>query len=252
MPGIVVAQNFKNNALPSGESLASALIADAGVKNWFQADANSVTLSGSDIASFNDRKGTASKLTRADAANGATLVSNAFGPYSGARFNAVESDRSLFNGNSLDLTQQFSWSGVATLRALAATSNLCGTFTSSLVRAILNVSVSGGNAGKLTFLMGTATCVGPTLELNQPFAFACGYDGTNIFLRVNGNISSVAAAGSPSSSAFALGALPGGSQFWDGDVSDIVMCNVALNTSAGASLLSKLAAFYKDVYGLTL
>ncbi len=42
-------------------------------KNWFQADANSVTLSGNDIASFNDRKGTASKLTRADAANGATL-----------------------------------------------------------------------------------------------------------------------------------------------------------------------------------
>ncbi|HFO3013306.1 TPA: hypothetical protein ACHJHX_005144, partial [Klebsiella pneumoniae] len=110
MPGIVVAQNFKNNALQAGESLASALIADSGVKNWFQADANSVTLSGNDIASFNDRKGTASKLTRADAANGATLVSNAFGPYSGARFNAVESDRSLFNGDALDLTQPFSWS----------------------------------------------------------------------------------------------------------------------------------------------
>jgi hypothetical protein len=33
MPGIVVAQNFKNNALQAGESLASALIADSGVKN---------------------------------------------------------------------------------------------------------------------------------------------------------------------------------------------------------------------------
>ncbi|HAJ4166570.1 TPA: hypothetical protein R3V07_004943, partial [Escherichia coli] len=86
MPGIVVAQNFNNTALPAGESLASALIADSGVKNWFQADANSVTLSGNDIVSFNDRKGTASKLTRADAAKGATLVSNAFGQYSGARF----------------------------------------------------------------------------------------------------------------------------------------------------------------------
>ncbi|HBS6094709.1 TPA: hypothetical protein MAL34_005151 [Klebsiella pneumoniae] len=251
MPGIVVAQNFKNNALPAGESLASALIADSGVKNWFQADANSVTLSGNDIVSFNDRKGTASKLTRADAAKGATLVSNAFGQYSGARFNAAESDRSLFSGDVLDLTQPFSWSGVATLRALAASSNLCGTFTSSSVRAILNVSPTT-NAGKLQFLYGSATCVGPTLDLNTPFAFVCGYDGTNIFLRVNGVMASVAAAGSPSSSAFALGALPGGSQFWDGDVSDLFLCTVAMNTSAGASLLTKLTAFYEDVYGLTL
>ena len=251
MPGIVVAQNFKNNALPAGESLASALIADSGVKNWFQADANSVTLSGNDIVSFNDRKGTASKLTRADAAKGATLVSNAFGQYSGARFNAAESDRSLFSGDVLDLTQPFSWSGVATLRALTATSNLCGTFTSSSVRAILNVSPTT-NAGKLQFLYGSATCVGPTLDLNTPFAFVCGYDGTNIFLRVNGVMASVAAAGSPSSSAFALGALPGGSQFWDGDVSDLFLCTVAMNTSAGASLLTKLTAFYEDVYGLTL
>ncbi|WP_411544454.1 hypothetical protein [Klebsiella pneumoniae] len=251
MPGIVVAQNFNNTALPAGESLASALIADSGVKNWFQADANSVTLSGNDIVSFNDRKGTASKLTRADAAKGATLVSNAFGQYSGARFNAAESDRSLFSGDVLDLTQPFSWSGVATLRALAASSNLCGTFTSSSVRAILNVSRTT-NAGKLQFLYGSATCVGPTLDLNTPFAFVCGYDGTNIFLRVNGVMASVAAAGSPSSSAFALGALPGGSQFWDGDVSDLFLCTVAMNTSAGASLLTKLTAFYEDVYGLTL
>ncbi|HFT4582518.1 TPA: hypothetical protein ACHV90_002007 [Klebsiella pneumoniae] len=251
MPGIVVAQNFNNTALPAGESLASALIADSGVKNWFQADANSVKLSGNDIVSFNDRKGTASKLTRADAAKGATLVSNAFGQYSGARFNAAESDRSLFSGDVLDLTQPFSWSGVATLRALAASSNLCGTFTSSSVRAILNVSPTT-NAGKLQFLYGSATCVGPTLDLNTPFAFVCGYDGTNIFLRVNGVMASVAAAGSPSSSAFALGALPGGSQFWDGDVSDLFLCTVAMNTSAGASLLTKLTAFYEDVYGLTL
>ncbi|WP_187416113.1 hypothetical protein, partial [Klebsiella pneumoniae] len=202
-------------------------------------------------ASFNDRKGTASKLTRADAAKGATLVSNAFGQYSGARFNAAESDRSLFSGDVLDLTQPFSWSGVATLRALAASSNLCGTFTSSSVRAILNVSPTT-NAGKLQFLYGSATCVGPTLDLNTPFAFVCGYDGTNIFLRVNGVMASVAAAGSPSSSAFALGALPGGSQFWDGDVSDLFLCTVAMNTSAGASLLTKLTAFYEDVYGLTL
>ncbi|ELV5035003.1 hypothetical protein SHB64_004299, partial [Escherichia coli] len=159
---------------------------------------------------------------------------------------------SLFSGDVLDLTQPFSWSGVATLRALAASSNLCGTFTSSSVRAILNVSVSGGNAGKLQFLYGSATCVGPTLDLNTPFAFVCGYDGTNIFLRVNGVMASVAAAGSPSSSAFALGALPGGSLFWDGDVSDLFLCTVAMNTSAGASLLTKLTAFYEDVYGLTL
>lgn len=252
MPGFRIPQRFNNPALLPGGSIAEALKADTGLLHWFQADANSVTLSENDIVSFNDRKGTASKLTRANAANGATLISNAFGSYSGARFNAAESDRSMFSGDAQDLTQPFSWAGIATLRTLAATSNLCGTFTSSNVRAILNVSTSGGNAGKLVFQLGTATCVGPTLDLNQPFAFVCGYDGTNIFLRVNGTVASVPAAGSPSLSAFALGALPGGSQFWDGDVGDLFMCNVALNTTNGATLLNKIKAYLKACYGVTL
>ncbi|HGY1289159.1 TPA: hypothetical protein ACNUZJ_003918, partial [Raoultella ornithinolytica] len=82
--------------------------------------------------------------------------------------------------------------------------------------------------------------------------FVCGYDGVNIFLRVNGISASVAAAGSPSLSAFALGALPGGSQFWDGDVGDLFMCSVAVTTTAGAAILAKLRAFCMNVYGLTL
>ncbi|WEF27576.1 hypothetical protein PYR66_20195 [Klebsiella aerogenes] len=252
MAGFRIPQRFNNPALLPGGSIAEALKADTGLLHWFQADASHVTLSGNDILSFNDRKDTASKLTRSSDTSGATLVSELFGDYSGARFNSSESDRSIFNGDALDLTQSFSWAGVATLRTLAATSNLCGTFTSQSVRAILNVSVSGGNAGKLTFQVGTATCVGPTLELDTPFAFVCGYDGTNIFLRVNGIASSVAAAGSPSLSAFALGALPGGSQFWDGDVGDLFMCNVALNTTDGATLLNKIKAYLKACYGVTL
>ncbi|HBY9736262.1 Uncharacterised protein [Klebsiella pneumoniae] len=251
MPGFRIPQRFNNPALLPGASIADALKADTGLLHWFQADANHVTLRGNDILSFNDRKDTASKLTRSSDTTGATLVSEAFGDYSGARFNSSESDRSLFSGDAQDLTQSFSWAGIATLRTLAATSNLCGTFTSSSVRAILNVSPTT-NAGKLQFLYGSATCVGPTLELDTPFAFACGYDGTNIFLRVSGIASSVAAAGSPSLSAFALGALPGGSQFWDGDVGDLFMCNVALNTTDGATLLNKIKAYLKACYGATL
>ena len=249
--GILVDQAFQNTNLPVSATLASSLISDTGIKNWFQADESYVSLSGDEIISFNDRKGSEDKLSRASELNSATLVDGLFGAYAGARFNASESDRMLFAGNAQDLTRPFTWSGVATLRTLSGTSNLCGTFSSSAVRAILNVSPTT-NAGKLQFLYGAATCVGQKLVLDQPFAFAAGYDGTNIFLRVNGVMASVAAAGSPSSSAFALGALPGGSQFRDGDVSDLFLCNVALNTSAGSVLLTKLNTFYKSVYGLSL
>lgn len=252
MAGILIPQAFNNPSLPTGEGLAAAILADTGLKNWFQADYQFVTLSGSDIVSFNDRKTSIAKLTRAGENNGATLVDGIFGLYPGARFNSSESDRSMFGGEPLDLTRPFSWAGVATLRTLAASSNLAGTFTTSSVRSILNVSVSGANAGKLTFLYGTASCVGPLLPLNKPFAFACGFDGANVFLRVNGETVTVAAAGAPSSSAFALGALPGGSQFWDGDVGDIFICNTALTLPAGNSLLKNIHDFIYATYGVVL
>ncbi|ROR14963.1 hypothetical protein [Erwinia sp. JUb26] len=252
MPGIVVAQNFNNSTLPVGESLAGSILADAGLLHWFQADANHVTLIGTDIVSFNDKKSTTSKLTRASDITGATLVAGLFGSYAGAQFNLSESDRSIFSGDTLVLTSPYTWSGVATLRTLAASCTMCGTFTSATIRAILAVSISGANAGKLVFQYGTATAVGPTLELNKPFAFACGFDGVSIFIRMGGITYTAAAAGAPSTSPFALGALPGGSQFWDGNISDLIMCNVAVTATAGAAMLAKLTAFYKSVYGLTL
>ena len=252
MPGIVVAQNFNNASLPAGESLASSILADNHVINWFQADPNYVTLAGTDIISFTDRKGTANKLTRVSSATGATLTENLFSQYTGARFNAAESDQYLMSGTAQDLTQPFTWSGVATLRTLAATGTLMGTFSSSSVRAIVSVTISGANAGRLSFLYGSASCFGHVLGLDEPFAFACGFDGVNVFLMSDGIRSSLAASGSPSATAFSVGALPGKSLFWDGDVSDIFLCDVAVNSSAGASLLTKLTAFYEDVYGLTL
>lgn len=250
--GILVDQAFKNVNLPVSVTVASSLISDEKVKNWFQADANYVSLSGDDIVSFNDRKGTGDKLNRASDNTGPTLVNGLFGSYSGARFNSSESDRTLFSGNAQNLSSPFSWSGVATLRNLAASSTMCGTFSSSSVRAILAVSVSGTNAGKLLFQYGTATVVGPTIELNKPFAFACGFDGASIFIRMGGITYTAAAAGAPSTSSFALGALPGGSQFWDGDIGEIFLCNDSLNSSTGEILLNKLINFYKTVYSLDL
>ncbi|WP_320377279.1 hypothetical protein [Escherichia coli] len=251
--GLAINQDVNNDTLPVHGTVAGSLFYDAGVINWFQADQRFVTTSeNDDIVSFNDVKGTINKLLRSSSSASATLVEELFNGFPGARFNASEQDRSLFSGNALATTQKFTWAGVATLRTLSASCTLLGTFTSASIRAILNVSISGGNAGKLAFLFGTASCFGPTLELDEPFAFACGYDGTNIFLRVNGQLFTTVAAGSPSTSVFSLGALPGGSQFWDGDVAEVFICNVPLNTSAGSELLAKISNYFSKVYRLTL
>ncbi|HCX5694320.1 TPA: hypothetical protein OZV68_004529 [Escherichia coli] len=252
MAGIQVPDVFNHPDLPQGESVADALLLDTGLDHWFQSDYEFVTLNGTDIISFNDRVTATAKLNRAGENNGASLLNNLFSGYPGARFNSAESDRSMFNGSTPDLTHTFSWTGIATLRTLAASSNLCGTFSTSTVRTIINVSVGGNKPGKLAFLYGTSSCYGPVLDLNTPFVFACGYDGENIFLRVNGETVSAVAAGSPSASQFALGALPGGDQFWNGDVGDFFMCNVALNAPEGAGLLKKFIEYYKTTYGLNL
>ncbi|HHZ8516424.1 TPA: hypothetical protein ACWMA9_003441 [Klebsiella pneumoniae] len=251
--GIMIGGDINNDYLPKSGTVTGMLLYDTGLVNWFQGDARRVTLSDNgDIISFNDLKGTGNKLSRSSEATGATLVNGIFGKHAGARFNASEQDRNLFSGDALDPSQPFSWAGVATLRSLTASCTLLGTFTSSSIRAILNVTTSGGNAGKLAFLYGTSSCIGPLLSLDQPFAFACGFDGVNIFLRINGQTYTAVAAGKPSKSVFSLGALPGGSQFWDGDVADVFLCNVALNTTAGAALLSKINRFTSKIYGLSL
>jgi hypothetical protein len=156
----------------------------------------------------------------------------------------------MFSGPPQNLATPFSWAGVAILNSDAASANLMGTFTSSSVRSILNVSVG---TSSIRFQYGTTSTASLPITLGQPFAFAAGFDGTNIFLMVNGAVSVVAAAGAPSTSPLALGALPGGSQFWDGSVADIFMCDLALNSAAAAAvaLMGKVRNFTQAVYGLS-
>jgi hypothetical protein len=248
--GIRINQPFNNDALSVGGSRAEALLGDVHLVNWFQADPRSVDLDGAEIISFTDKKGTGAKFTRASSANSATLANGLFGIYPGARFNASESDKSVFSGAASNLSLPFTWAGVATLNNNAAAANLMGTFTSTTVRSILNVS--GGTAA-MRLQFGTVSTGALAIPIGQPFAFAAGFDGTNIFLMVNGAVSVVAAAGAPSISALSLGALPGGGQFWDGNVSDIFICDIALNSPAPAAttLLSKIRGFTQRAYGLS-
>lgn len=245
----LVDQKFNNPLLKVGISAVQAILLDAGLVNWFQADYPYTTRSGSDIVSFNDRKTATAKFIRTADNTGATLMEDLFGSYTGARFNAVESDRSLFNGPTPNLGLPFTWAGVAKLNSNSSSANLMGSFTSSSVRSIINCSAG---TSSVRFQYGTASTASLPIVVGTPFAFAAGFDGVNIFLMINGTVSIVAAAGSPSSSAIALGALPGGSQFWDGDVSDIFLCNVALNQPTGAALLAKIKDFTQSAYGLTI
>jgi hypothetical protein len=248
--GIKINQAFNNASLSAGSSLAEALLNDAHLINWFQADARSAVLDGANIVSLLDKKGTPSLFTRPDAAKSARLTDGLYGLYPGARFNAAELDRSTFSGAMTSLSAPFTWAGVATLNANDATGNLLATFTSASVRCILNAAV---NTSTLKFQYGTASTAALNVVLGQPFTFACGFDGANIFLTVNGITSVVPAAGSPSTSPFSLASLPGASQFWDGSVADLFICNVALNAPGADSvaLLGKIRAYAQTVYGLT-
>lgn len=248
--GIRINQPFLNDSLTVGGSLAEALVGDSHLINWYQADARSLTLEGAEIVSFNDKKPTGSKYTRNSGSNSATLVNALFGIYPGAKFNPAESDKSVFSGTTPNLAVPFSWAGVATLAGNTASGTLFGTFTSSTVRSILRVGV-GTTA--LQFQYGTTQTAALPVTLGQPFAFAAGSDGTNLFLKVNGAESIVPVAGAPGSSTMALGGLTSGGQFWDGNVSDIFVCDLALNAAdaANQALLRKIRNFTQTVYGVS-
>lgn len=247
--GIEINQAINNPALPIGPTLVDSILINTGLINWFQAEPSYLEFSGDDISAFIDRKTGMSRLVRKGVNNGATLISKVLNGFPVAQFNADESDVSIFEGSTLDLTKPFSWAGVACLKSNPASSVLMGTFTSQTVRSIL---ISSANSSSIKFQYGTTTTNEIPITVGVPFTFAAGYDGKYVFLRVNGVTTAAVAAGVPSSSPLSVGALPGGSLFWDGYVSDVFICNVALNSESGATLLSSIQGFIHDIYRLTL
>ena len=250
MPGIVIPQSFNNPALPVGESLADALIADPAISYWFQADANHVELDASGITAFIDRKGSGTRFTRNGSANSPELTPDQFEGYAGAVFNSADPDY-CFLSSPPDLTQPFTWAGIARLDDNSASSNLMGKFSNSSTRCILNVSA---NNPRLNFLYGSSQSIGVAIPVGAAFGFIASFDGTKIAISVGGVTATATAAGAPSTTALSLGALPGGSQFWAGAVSDIIICNGigALDGSAdGAAVLAKIRGYFETVYGVS-
>lgn len=247
--GILVDQPFKNAKLPSGNSLGNAILNDPKLLHWFQADKSYLTLSGNNITEMIDKTGKAESFINKTEDNCPSLVNGVFDVFSGARFNALKSNLLYYSAGVLDLTKPFSWAGVATLNSNSDSSNLMGVFKNSSERAIIN-AVAG--ASSLRFQYGGRTTDGVPIKVGEPFAFSVGFDGTNIYIRVNGMVVSAQASGGPSKATLVLGGLSVASQFWDGDISDIWICDTALNTEEGAGLLKKICDFTLNVYGIVL
>ncbi|HBX8313292.1 TPA: LamG domain-containing protein [Klebsiella pneumoniae] len=245
--GIETSHEITNPALPIGPTIATAILVNEALINWFQAEFRYIEMINGDISAFIDLKGSHDRLVRKGVNNGATLVPEVLNGFSVAQFNSSESDLSIFDGNTLDLTKPFSWAGVACLKNNTVASNLMGTFTSQTVRAIINAP---GGKSAIKFQYGTVSTNELPITIGEPFTFAAGFDGQNIFLRVNGVTTAAPAAGSPSISPLAVGALPGGQQYWDGYISDLFICNAALNSDAGKSLLTAIQQFSQEIYKL--
>lgn len=249
MSGIRIPQAFNNAALPQGASVADAILADARISHWFQAEAANLEVDESGIAAFIDRKDPLVRFARNGAANSPELVADQFAGFSGAIFDPADPDYCFLSAVP-NLNQPYTWAGVASLRSNSATGNLLAVFTNSTTRSILNVSAG---TSSLRFQRGTSTAQLP-IQVGVPFAFIASYDGTNIALALGGQVFTATAAGAPGSTNLALGALPGGSQFWDGAVGDIILCDglgVLDGSAAGNEVATKLRNFFQVTYGLT-
>lgn len=240
MSGFQVDTNIDNDALTVGISAAEGLLALTSLKHWFQADADHVSLSGSDITSFADRvSGSAATLNPAGSTRRPALADATFGAYSSAKFTNSEGDSCSISGATVDMTSPFT---IATLFKLNETKNnraVWSKFTSSTVRSIL---VTGGGGANIIHQYGTGTLTAAINASDWNLVIA-SFDGTNNRLKANsGAAQSAVAAGSSGSALLNVGSLSGAADTWclEGWISDLMHFDVDILDGSHATEYARL------------
>lgn len=247
---IITDPNFTaTNLLPA--TIAAQLLADASLRHWFEARAGLCTFdtgagNTDNIISFNDRKGTAQKLTRFSGTQHAVRQTNQINGYEAALFAQSASDRYTLGGETApDYSQPFSWFLTFKFNDTAINKNIAGTFTSSSARAIV-IYDAAADAVKFRFNGAFLTIPVSRTAWN---ALVVSYDGTRIRARAGGvEQAPVSISATPGTATFNLGAL-NGSQYWDGWIKHCLMFNG--DVLADATNLARLTALASG-YGLTL
>jgi len=247
MSGIRLDTLFTNTALPVGESLAAGLLASGNLQHWFQADAAHVDLTGDTIDSWTDRAGSGRVLT--PVSGGATLEDAALGSFTAALFDDATSDHYGTSGSTLP------WTGAFTIGVVARLDDL----TSALRMLVGAGSGSTFYLGRIgTDIMrlrcgGTNNIDAVFPNTSDWFSVLASYDGTSAGkISINGAAAITGTASDPSvSSATVLGATAsGGTGFWSGDISDLMIWDIDLLASGAAAERAKVDAFLSSVYGI--
>jgi len=224
--------------------LAQQVLDDPAVAHWFQAEASAVTLSGSDITTWTDRKAGA-QLTSVSGKR-AALEADAINGYSAARFVRSQQDRATWVGAQPDLTQPHSWVILSRTIDVSAPMALFASYTTtSSMDGLVN------DPGGLGFYYKHGSNRVPNIpySVDDWNAHALCYDGTNIRVRANGeSAGQVSAAGNPGTAVIGLGSINSSSQFFDGLIADFIYVNGCVLDNP--ALIEKLRTYFDDVYGV--
>jgi Concanavalin A-like lectin/glucanases superfamily len=245
--GLILDTTFTDVAMPVGQSLAAAILANSHLTQWFQADEPYLSLSGSAIATWTDRKGSGKTLTQATSGKRATLAEAALGSYQAAEFASASAQEYVLTGGTVPWNGAFSIAVVAKLASSAAGNRM-------LI----------GAASSNTFYMGRLTAntlrlrVGGNAEVavsdETDWNYVIGaYDGTStVKIAANGG-TLVSATGSDPTVAgnTAVGAIgQGGGSNWNGHIADLMIFDYDIHNAANGTDLALLEEYFSTVYGL--
>jgi hypothetical protein len=219
---------------------------------WAQADPLRITLSGSEILTFNNVGSAVTTFTAVSATRRAGLENNTIAGFPSANFNGATSpdngstDVYQLTGGSLIAESPYAYAVVFKLDETLGGTSIISRFTSSTVRSYIGTKVEEDT---IIFSHGTSALEGALIPNAWNYC-AFGFDGTNLNGSVNGvTITPVVAAGITGSSPLCLGGLNlSGSQAMDGNISDALAFNSAnIFTDGGVQAFNN---YCQTVYGL--
>ena len=241
---------FSNANLPLASSLATQIKGLASLKNWYQADAQSVVFDGAianAVTSFADLKGSADTLAQATAANKAILTPGKFGNYAGVVFDGVAMEYAY--GGTFARTTDFSIALVfAPASAASGTQVLWSSFTSVSQRTIVDYLNN-----QLTFGHGAAQVVasGLTYGAGHVAILSATTSGATLKLRLDGGATLVATGGdnNAGTNPISIGSLytSSSSLQFKGALADVLHFNADIIGSGDYAIVEK---YVKGVYGI--
>lgn len=248
---ITVQTVFTDPDVLASDSLAGDLLKLGSLRQWFSFDERFAPRVNGSIPTLVDRKGSGASLAQATVGKQAVPATALIGPAPAAGvgvFTAANQTNYAWAGPPQDdLTKPFTWAFTFKPGDTSAVGNLFGSLTSGSIRAVVNYNLAG--AARVVFQFGTVSLIIP-INLTAWNAIIVSYDGTNLKAWVNGvAVASVAASGAPGSGGLRLGALSdGASQFWDGQMRDVMLFSGDLFSVAPA--VNLLKAYFANAYGI--